>query len=57
MDSREMLEFFSELERTFKIKISFDDIDNLIENNQILTIQTIVNYLEKTKKSVIRESI
>jgi acyl carrier protein len=46
MDSRELLEFFSELEKTFKIKISFDDIDNLIEENKILTIQTIVDYIE-----------
>jgi acyl carrier protein len=47
MDSREMLEFLIELEKVFKIKINFDDIDNLIQENDILTIQNIVEYIDK----------
>ena len=47
LDSREMIEFFSELEKTFQIKISFDEIDDLIEENEVLRIQEIVNYIEK----------
>ena len=51
IDSREMLEFFSELEKIFKIDISLDEIDSLIENNTFLTIRDIVWYLE-TKISI-----
>jgi acyl carrier protein len=47
MDSREMLEFLIELEKVFKIKINFDDVDYLIQKNGILTIQDIVEYLDK----------
>jgi len=47
MDSREMVEFLSELEKTFKINISFDDVDRLIEENEVLTIRDIVDYIEK----------
>jgi acyl carrier protein len=47
MDSREMVEFLSELEKTFKINISFDDVDRLIEDNEVLTIRDIVHYIEK----------
>ncbi len=47
MDSREMVEFLSELEKNFKINISFDDIDRLIEENEVLTIRDIVDYIEK----------
>lgn len=46
MDSREMLEFFHELEKTFKIEISFDDIDILTENKNGLSIGNIVQYLD-----------
>ena len=47
MDSREMVEFLSELEKTFKINISFNDVDRLIEENEVLTILDIVDYIEK----------
>lgn len=47
MDSREMVEFLSELEKTFKINISFNDVDHLIEENEVLTIRDIVDYIEK----------
>ena len=47
MDSREMLEFLIEVEKVFKIKINFDDIDYLIQKNDILTIQDIVEYLDQ----------
>lgn len=47
MDSREMVEFLSELEKTFKINISFNDVDRLIEENEVLTIRDIVDYIEK----------
>jgi acyl carrier protein len=47
MDSREMLEFLSELEKTFNINISFDEVDRLIEENEVLTIQDIVDYIEE----------
>jgi acyl carrier protein len=47
MDSREMLEFLIELEKVFKIKINFDDVDYLLQENDILTIQDLVEYLEK----------
>ena len=47
MDSREMLEFLSKLEKIFKITINFDDIDHLMEENEIITVQTMVDYIEK----------
>ncbi len=47
MDSREMLEFLIELEKVFEIEINFDDVDYLLEENNILTIQDIVDYLDK----------
>jgi acyl carrier protein len=45
MDSREMLEFLSQLEKIFKITINFDEIDQLMEKNEILTVQTMVDYI------------
>jgi acyl carrier protein len=47
MDSREMLEFLVELEKNFNINISFDEVDNLIEEKGSLTIRDIVEYIEK----------
>ena len=47
MDSRQLLEFLIKLEKIFKIKINFYDIDQLIKENYILTIQNIVEYLDK----------
>lgn len=42
-----MVEFLSELEKTFKINISFDEVESLIEENEVVTIQEIVDYIEK----------
>jgi acyl carrier protein len=50
MDSREMLEFLGELEKNFNININFDEVDNLIEENGILTIRDIVEYIEKRQQ-------
>jgi acyl carrier protein len=47
MDSREMMEFLSELEKTFNLNISFDEVDHLIEENEVLTIQDIVDYIDE----------
>jgi acyl carrier protein len=47
MDSREMVEFLSELEQTFSITISFDEVDRLMEEKEVLTIQDIVDYIEE----------
>jgi acyl carrier protein len=47
MDSREMMEFLSELEKTFNLSISFDEVDHLIEENDVLTIQDIVDYVDE----------
>ena len=52
MDSREMVELLSELEKTFKINISFDDVDRLIEEKEVLTIQNIVDYIEKRQRKI-----
>jgi acyl carrier protein len=40
-----MLEFLSQLEKIFKITINFDEIDQLMEKNEILTVQTMVDYI------------
>ena len=50
-DSREMLELLSEFEQAFEIEISQDDIDKIIKEGKILTIQDIVDYI-KEKKSL-----
>ena len=47
MDSREMFELFGELEKTFKISIDLDDIDNLVKNHKFLRINDIVKYLKE----------
>lgn len=46
MDSREMFELLSELEKTFNFTIDFDEIDLLLKNDKILTIKDIVSYIE-----------
>lgn len=46
MDSREMFELFSELEKTFNFTIDLDEIDFLLKNDKILTIKDIVSYIE-----------
>jgi acyl carrier protein len=47
MDSREMIEFLFELEQTFHLIISFDEVDKLLEKKKILIIQDVVNYIEE----------
>ena len=56
IDSLEMFEILSEYEKTFKITVSLDDIDDFIFQPQdikyisdikCLTIQDAVNYIEK----------
>jgi len=54
MDSREMFELFDELEKTFKIIIDFDEIDNLLTHTEILTINDLVIYIKD--KQVLKES-
>lgn len=53
MDSREMLEFLAEIEIIFNITVSFDEVDNLIEKNNILTIQHIVKYIDKRQNKTL----
>jgi acyl carrier protein len=50
-DSREMLELLSEFEMAFGIQISQDDIDKIIKEGKVLTIQDVVDYI-KEKKSL-----
>jgi len=47
MDSREMFELLDELEKTFKITIDLDEIDNLLENNKVLIINDLVGYIKE----------
>lgn len=49
MDSREMIEFLEECEKSFDIEINLDDIDKMIEYKQPLIIKDIVDYIEKSK--------
>lgn len=50
-DSREMLELLNEFEQAFEIQISQDDIDKIIKQGKVLTIQDVVDYI-KEKKSL-----
>ena len=50
-DSREMLELLSEFEQAFDIQINRDDIDKIIKEGKVLTIQDVVDYI-KEKKSL-----
>ena len=47
MDSREMLELLNVVEIVFKINIDLDDIDWLLERQKLITIQDLVDYIEK----------
>ena len=47
MDSREFFELLKKLELLFKILIDPDDIDKMIENHIVLTVQDLVNYINK----------
>jgi acyl carrier protein len=42
-----MIEFLFELEQTFHLIISFDEVDKLLEKKKILIIQDVVNYIEE----------
>ena len=50
MDSRELFELIEKLELVFKILIDFDDIDKLMEDNIVLTIQDLVNYINQKQQ-------
>ena len=52
MDSREMFDFLSELEKTFIIVINRDEVDYLVRENKVLRIQDIINYVEEKQKEV-----
>ena len=47
MDSREFFELIKKLELLFTILIDQDDIDQMIEDHLVLTIQDLVNYINK----------
>ena len=47
MDSREFFELIEKLEVRFKILIDFDDLDEMFENHLLITIEDLVNYLNK----------
>ena len=49
MDSREFFELMEKLELRFQIFIDLDDIDKFLENHTLLTIQDLVNYINKKK--------
>ena len=49
MDSRELFELMEKLELRFQIFIDLDDIDKFLENHNVLTIQDLVNYINKKK--------
>ena len=51
MDSREMLELLSVIEICFKINLDLDDIDWLIERQKLITIEDLINYIEKKQLS------
>ena len=46
MDSREMFELLNEIEKTFKIPIDLDEIDNLLENSKVLIVNDLVGYIK-----------
>jgi acyl carrier protein len=48
MDSRECLNYFMRIEKIFEITIDFDEIDDLIKNGKVLTIDDIVDYIKKS---------
>jgi acyl carrier protein len=46
MDSRELLELFTQMEVLFEIKVNLDTVDSLMEEGKFTTIQDIVTYIE-----------
>ena len=51
MDSREFFELINKLELLFKILINLDDIDKMMKDDLVLTIQDLVNYINKKQYS------
>ena len=52
MDSRELFELIEKLELLFKIKIDLDDIDQMMEEHIVLTIQDLVTYVNQKQQSI-----
>lgn len=50
MDSREMFELMDKVELLFKIIIDLDDIDKMMEEHIVLTIQDLVNYINQKQQ-------
>ena len=46
IDSREMFELLSELEQSFNFNMDSDEIDYLLKNDKILTIEDLVSYIK-----------
>jgi acyl carrier protein len=46
-DSREMLELINDFEILFNIEISLDDIDDFIFSGKTITVQDVIDYIEK----------
>lgn len=51
MDSRELFELIEKLELVFQILIDLDDIDKMMEDTIVLTIQDLVNYINQKQQS------
>ena len=49
MDSREFLELLHQIELRFNILIDLDEIDTMIENHIVITIQDLVTYINRKK--------
>ena len=47
MDSREFFELINKLEFQFKILIDLNDLDRMLKNDMIVTIEDLVNYINK----------
>ena len=52
MDSRELFELIEKLELLFKIIIDLDDIDKMMEDHIVLTIQDLVTYINQKQQSM-----
>lgn len=52
IDSREMFELIDKLELLFKIIIDLDDIDQMMRDHIVLTIQDLVNYINQKQQSM-----
>ena len=52
IDSRELFELIEKLEFLFEIIIDLDDIDQMMKDHKILTIQDLVNYINQKEESI-----